>query len=78
MLSFRLLEILGIAGDVLLVGEILGDDGVEHRRQHARRRCRLERSMCVGVARQRLPRGSITISFAPRLAAFLMKVAATG
>ena len=34
--------------------------------------------MCVAWRLSACPRGSMTISFAPRLAAFLMKVAATG
>ena len=50
----EILEALGIAGDILLVGQALGDDGVDHRVQHRDVAAGLERKMLVGMARQRL------------------------
>ena len=54
----RLLEIvesLGIAGDILLVGQSFIDDGMDHRIQHRDIGARLELQMLVGMSRQRLP-----------------------
>ena len=77
--SFELVEAFGVAGDVLLVGQAFGDDGVDHRVQHRDVAAGLEGEMLARRGATAIcRRGSITISLAPRLAAFLMKVAATG
>ena len=46
---------LGVTGDVLLVGQPLGDDGVDHRVQHRDIAAGLELQVLEGMARQRLP-----------------------
>ncbi len=52
----QLIKALGVAGDILLVGQALGDDGVDHRIQHRDVAAGLERQMLhVRMARQRLP-----------------------
>jgi hypothetical protein len=53
-LGLQLVEAFGIAGDILLVGQALGDDRVDHRVQHRDVAARLEGEMLGGVARQRL------------------------
>ena len=55
ILAFSSSIALGVAGDVLLVGQAFGDDGVDHRVQHRDVAARLEREMLGGMARQRLP-----------------------
>ena len=54
-LLLQLLEALGVAGDVLVVGQAFGDDRVDHRVQHGDVGARLELQMLGRVARQRLP-----------------------
>ncbi len=49
------IEALGIAGDILFVGQAFGDDGIDHRVQHRDIAAGLERQMLGGMARQRLP-----------------------
>ena len=54
-LGLQVVEALGIAGDILLVGQAFGDDGVDHRVQQRDVAAGLEREVLVGMARQRLP-----------------------
>ena len=51
----QLLVILGIAGDILLVGQALGDDRVEHRVEQRNVGAGLEGEMLPGEARKALP-----------------------
>ena len=55
ILAFSSSIALGVAGDILLVGQPLGDDGVDHRVQHRDIAAGLELQMLIGMARQRLP-----------------------
>ena len=50
----QLVETLGKPGDILLVGQPLADNRVDHRIQHGHIAARLERQMLIGMARQRL------------------------
>ena len=79
-LRLQALEALGVRLHVLDVDHALRDDDVEHGVEQGDVAARLELQDVAGVARQpwACPRGSMTISLAPRLAAFLRKVAATG
>ena len=75
----ELLEVLGVRLDVLPVVELLLDDDVcimalSIATSRPGRNC----SMWVAWRFSAWPRGSMTMSFAPRSAAFLKKVAATG
>ncbi len=51
----QVVEAFGVAGDVLVVGETLGDDGVQHGVEHRHVGAGLELQVLGGMARQRLP-----------------------
>ena len=51
----QIIEAFGVARDILVVGEALGDDGVDHCVQHRDITAGLERQIFVSIARQALP-----------------------
>ena len=74
----QLLEILGVGLDILPSVEALLDDRVHQRVEHRDIAPGLEAQVMVACRVRVWPRGSITNSLAPRFAACLKKVAATG